>query len=64
MPRQLLALKRRMLGVVNQNEVARKLGIRVEHVNRVLNGHRKSRRVCDAIEAMIAERETPSKGVN
>gem|GEM_PF-4430367 len=53
-----------MLGVVNQNEVARKLGIRVEHVNRVLNGHRKSRRVCDAIEAMIAERETPSKGVN
>jgi len=56
MPRQNLALKKKMLGKTTQTEVARLLGCRVEHVNRVLNGKRQSRRVVRFIEQLLHER--------
>ncbi|MGF1484762.1 MAG: hypothetical protein ACFBZ8_10410 [Opitutales bacterium] len=56
MPRQNLALKRRMMGVISQAEVARALGTRPEHINRVLNGYRQSQRVIEYIEAELERR--------
>lgn len=53
----LLNLKRRMLGVITQVEVAKALKVTPVHVNAVLNGRRDSRRIIQGIERMIAERE-------
>ncbi|MBC2592679.1 hypothetical protein H5P28_00235 [Ruficoccus amylovorans] len=46
-----------MLGVVTQTEIARLRGCTIEHVNSVLNGRRRSKRLECFIEAIIDERK-------